>query len=140
MRKCLVLMALMVTGCMSQDDGGGGGGGNTGPRGTLDPVGVWDLDLTFGSGTCGFTTLASSETVLKGPAGYLLENSPGVTDSGTIECTEVACTMRVTETGPMLTVTMTLSLNKEDQISGNGTLTETKPCSQSFTAVGTFAP
>lgn len=134
MSKTLRFAFALLTGCMTQDSPQ-----DTGPQGTLDPVGVWGLDLTFGAGACGLTTLSSSETVLKGPNGYLLENSPGVTDNGTIECTEVHCTMIVTETSSSNTVTMTLSLNDVDQISGNGKVAEAS-CSQTFTATGTFAP
>lgn len=115
----------------------------------VDPTGNWNLTLSWGAGTCGFTGLVPvTLTVTQGPNGYVLAGSTSVV--GVIQCTADKCTLSSSETGSgtysdgtpyTSSGSLNLSLDANGKVTGSGQYGETAQdgfsCSQTFTATGT---
>lgn len=112
----------------------------------VDPTGIWDVALTWTTGSCGLTgEFSATITVERSATGYAV-NEPGA--HGTVLCSRDFCQLLFTEAGPgpagtsVTGVSMSADLTVDDDaaIAGSGMVAyqfrNSSTCSQQFSAVG----
>ena len=127
MRRLLFTL-LLSSGCTTQE---------------VDPLGNWNVTLTWGAGTCGFVGAdAVTFTITEAANGYLISGNPTATVTGTITCTDKDCKLSATEIEPIVGGTVSASYNlllkADNTITGSGTIgfSDSQPCNHAFMVTG----
>jgi len=147
MRRVFLCIAFALTASgVAAGCNGGGGGGSSAP---CNPAGTWDIEITYGSGTCGFSGLIAEDdlTVTETTAStWTIADSTGKTVTGTITTSGDRCLLSAVESGNFSNGD-SYTENRQYTlinvaITGSGSIIDTtKSCTQQFAVTtGIFTP